>query len=374
MEKLGIGEGNSWKIPGTNKRISERDMSGFALSIAFDPLTALSKLSKTAPMLRKLMGQPGPIADSVAAVLANPVGTVADTAGRYVYRGTFGKLAEKVGPEAAEEVATRLLNEGGAPSRAASMAKAAEKISGDMSVIRDGFYAQADQLGAAIDLNDNAFVETEKLLNKWRKTDDPGLRNAVEALSEMLDGYKVRGKVSLSDASSFKTNLYNGLPDKAFQNGKPLAIAQRFKAVLAEDLKNVIVKSGNKAQPGLGTSIDQLNQAWGPVIEAQNPFAKQAAIEGRPHGAGQQIDAALIASHNIPAALARKAMELAQTPHLRRLFGKALMQAGQSGAADALARRGLVMSQRGNPAGNDAELNALIMQQQQEAAASEPQQ
>jgi len=340
MERAGVEEGISINLPKLG-RVSQRDVSGFAADLATDPFTALAKLTKTTPIMTKFLRKPSPILDRITAVLANPGGTVANTLGEEAYKRSFSKLGEKIGQERARGVAKQLIKEG-APVGAKAVQEAAERLSVDMGNIRQGFYDYADQLGVTIDLKKSGtFGRSEALLNKWMTQADPATAPLVGDLYDLLNSYKDRGVAKLSDVSAFKTQLYHGLPKSAFQNNRVVGIADQFKNALADDMRRSIVRAGEVGERGLGKSIDKLNEVWGPIIEAQGPLAKQALIEGRSSALGAQIDAIAVASGNVAPAIARKAMEFAQTPYAKRAVGKALMRAGESGFVDALTRRAL---------------------------------
>lgn len=340
MERAGVEEGMSFNFPKLG-RVSQRDVTGLMLDLGTDPFSALAKLTKTTPIMTKFLRKQSPILDRITAVLANPGGSVANELGEAAYKSSFQKLGEKIGQERARGVGKKLIEEG-APIGAKAVQETAEKLSIDMGNIRQGFYDYADQLGASVDLQKpGTFGRSEALLNKWMTQADPATAPLVGDLYDLLNSYKERGVAKLSDVSAFKTQLYHGLPKSAFQNDRIVGIADQFKNALADDMKRSIIRAGEAGERGLGKSIDKLNEVWGPIIEAQGPLAKQALIEGRSSALGAQIDALAVASGNIGPAVARKAMEFAQTPYAKRVVGKALMRAGESGFVDALTRRAL---------------------------------
>lgn len=317
LARLGIPELGSVDLPLIGKTTG-RGAVGFAADIASDPLIAIGKLAKQVPYIRKLINAPGVASEAL---------------GEAVYKSAVSKIDAKIaaknGLEQAAPVAEALLSNGAPVGSTAKLAKKIEDISQTMGKLRQGLYDRAAAAGIKAELT--SMPKAEKLLAEMRK--DPGLAPAAEELAQLVERYKQAGTASLSDLSQWKTNLYDALPASSFGSfGKLKGKAQQFKAALAEDFKDLIVKTGNKGEKGLGDSISAINDKWGPLIEAKNPLARAAAKTG-PGLVGSQIDNALLSLTGIPKYAIKKGLDLATTTTGRTAVGKALMKAGQSGVA-----------------------------------------
>ena len=347
LGRAGMTEGPSVMIPGTTTRISTRDAIGFALDLAADPLTELSNMVKQVPYIGKLV---------------RGGGLATEAMGDWIYSSAFKKVDAKLAAKGVEpfsevmrngvftkEAAQTLEKHGiqvpehltqGVAGTTMSVAEKADAMSNAVGKVRQAVYEKADQLGAKVNLGaEGTFKKAEGVIANMKK--DPGLRPQAEALEEMLGRYKAEGPVSLANASDFKSNLYDALPNTAFDGfGKLKAKANQFKLALASDLKDAIVKSGNGAERGLGDAVDHINERWGILLEARKPMQKQTT-QAAGQGLGSWIDGVILGSGHVSALAAKKAMELAGTTAARTYVGKAISDAGRSGLVDAMLRRSL---------------------------------
>jgi hypothetical protein len=334
LERMGVGEHGSIRIPKIGT-VTGRDVEGFALDILTDPLNAISGLIKKAPYIGKLLGAPG---------------IVSETVGQAVYKSGLKKIDAKLVEKGEQAVSPLLIAEGKAGSTA-QLAKATDEMAETMGNIRAGLYQEADKLGVQVDLS--KLKRSEAVIAKMRQ--NPGLAPAADELENLMKQYQgAAGKVPIQLVSDWKTALYDTLPASAFdQHGKLKGQALKFKQALAADFREAIVRDAEKAQKGLGVAIDQTNEKWGTLINAKKPMAQQVK-QAKSMSLGNSIDAMILGAGSVGispetaiAALGvKKGVEVANTTYLRTHLGKKLMQAGQVGLVDSMARRAFIDSQR----------------------------
>lgn len=335
LERLGVSEGPSVELPLVGKT-SLRDAEGLALDIATDPLTAISKGVKAI--------RPG------LAKLVRPLSEGAESAGKAAYKSGLKKVDEKLLEKGAKPVSELLLKEG-KTGTTAKLAKDAEAIGKTAKADRAALYEQASKVGATVDMTKVLEKSTEAVA---KMKADPGLRPTAEKLEELLNRYKEAGAIDLATASDWKTNLYNALPESAYDaHGKVKGPAAKVQKQLAEDFRKAIVSAGNAAEAGLGDKIDKLNETMQTTLTAKKPMAMQVRRAGTPNLV-TSVDAMLAAGGGaltdpttaVGLLAAKKAADAAKTTYVRTKGGKLLIDAGKSGLLDAVARRGLIRGKR----------------------------
>lgn len=319
LRRLGVPEGGSIDTP--LGKVTIRGASGFALDIATDPLTALTKLVKKAPYLAKIVNAPGAASEAL---------------GEAVYKSALPKGAK---------IAGDVLIESGAPmGGTAKIAQKVKDLSETMAKTRQGLYDKANQLGVSID---SAFPlkRAEAVLTEMRK--DPGLAPAVQELEQLLGRYKGAGKVPVDVVSEWKTNLYDALPATAFNGAKLKGKSKMFKRALAADFREAIVQAGNKAEPGLGDAINVLNDKWGTLLSATHPLEKATQASGG--RLGTMIDGAVLAGGGVKGVALKKSYDIATSPFAKTVVGRALMEAGKHDLVNRVSRQMLAAPTRSAP-------------------------
>lgn len=318
MQRLNIPAGPSVNLPFLGDT-SVRDVGGFATDVVTDPLTALAKGEKA----------------------LNPAGRATEALGENVYKSGFKKIDERLIEKGKKPLSNLLLEEGAPTGTTKQIAEKTQAMSKDLAKQRDDLYKQASEKGVTIDLG-FPLENAEKHLAKMRK--DPGLRDLADQLEEKLAAYKQEGKVPISDLSDWKSNIYNILPESAYgQHGVVKGPAKQFLKKLASDFREAIIDAGNKAEEGLGSKIDNINEKWSTLIGAEKPTAMQIR-RGETPNLVTSVDA-ILSTH--PGLLAtKKAADMAKTTYLRTKLGKGLINAGQSGAAQGMLNRGLINNER----------------------------
>ena len=308
LRRLGVSEGGSFDVPGIGK-VSQRSITGLALDIGTDPLIVLSKLAKGSPYIKKLLNAPGAASEAL---------------GKAIYKSAL--------PAEAKEAAEAILAQGGPVGGTAKIAQKVDEMSETMGKVRKGMYDRATELGVTID---PAFglKNAEAVLK--RHAGNRGLAPAMQELGEMVNRYKTGGPVSIDEVSRWKTSLYDSLPKSAFtEHGKLKGVAQEIKGALAADFRQLIVKAGNKAEKGLGDSINALNEKWGTLLDAYQPLQKAIKAEAKGGGAlGRQIDNTVLATGGVRNFIKKKAFDIATSAYAKTLTGRALMAAGEHGIA-----------------------------------------
>ncbi len=325
LRRLGVGEGGSMNVPLLG-RVTMRGAAGLATDIATDPLVAIARAVKTSPYLSKLFNAPGAASEAL---------------GEAVYKSAL--------PDAAKEAGDAIIE--GAPGVAgapivgkAGMAEHIQQMSDTMGKLRQGLYDRATQLGATVDVAEHPLERAQAVLQRMER--DPQLAPVAEEFGQMIDKYQKAGAVPLDIISEWKTNLYDVLPDSGWaEGGKFKGAAKQFKAALAGDFREAIVNTGNKAEKGLGDSIEALNSKWGTLLSATKPIEKATQATGGK--LGHMIDGAVLAAGGVKGAVVKKGFDFATSPYAKTLVGKALMSAGRNGVATGLANRTLIDTMQG---------------------------
>lgn len=328
LRRLGVPEGGSLTFLG--ERFTTRGAVGLAADIATDPLTAITRLTKEAPYIDKIINSPG---------------IASQAAGEAIYKSAFKKIDAKLA-ERGEEALSPIMMEQGITGSSKNIEKQVTEMSDTMGKLRQGLYDKANQKLVSIDLNSkNVFQRAESVLERMKQ--NPNMLPATQELEGMIENFKGVGSVPINVISDWKTALYDTLPKSAFDSfGKVKGQAQQFKAALAADFRKLVIDEGNRVEPGLGDAINVINEKWGTLLNAQKPLAKQTAGAASGGSLGTTIDGILLGSGQLPAFATKKSLDLMSTPYARTVAGKALMQAGQNGLAGAMSRRAAIEAQR----------------------------
>lgn len=329
MERLGVEEGPSASIPLTDTKVSTRDVLGFGMDVVTDPLTLISKGIKA----------------------VRPAGAALESGGKGMYKSGLKKIDERLAEKGAGSVSDLLLSEGKAGTTK-KLAKDAAEISSKAQAERAKLYQVAADKGVGINMG-YPLEQSEKVLKEIYA--DPGLRPMADQLSELMARYKNEGTVSLQQLSDWKTNLYNSLPQSAYDaHGKLKGPAAKFQKAMAGDFKKMIVEAGDAAEKGLGQRIEKLNETMQTAIESRKPMAMQVRRGNTPN-AVTAVDAMLgvgagMAADDPMAGLlmvaGKKGVQGLNSTVARTRMGKGLIDLGKSGAPDALIREGVKDSER----------------------------
>lgn len=341
LERGGVDEGFRVNLSPMEGDTSLRDIEGFALDTLSDPLTAIA---------RGVRGAKG-LAGKAADVALNPAEKALEGSGRGLYKSGLKKIDERLIEKGAKPVSDLLLDAGKAGTTKKLSAEA-KKIATDLANQRATAYERATAFGAKVDMQ-NVVRNAEEEVARLRR--DPGMAQAADNMSELLEKYKAEGPVDIATASEWKTNLYNALPATAFdQTGRVKAPLRKVQKALAQDFKKAIVDAGNKAEKGLGDHIDKINEKWGTLIGAEKPMQMQIR-RGNTANNLTSVDAMLggtvgMYTHDPVSALGaialKKAADASKTTYARTKGGMGLIKLGRSGLIDPTIRRGLIDANR----------------------------
>ncbi len=309
--------------------VSARDLGGLALDIASDPLTALSRAGKAG---------------------ANLIDQGVSATGKGMFRSGLKKVDQAVLEKGAKPFSEVAL-ENGIYGTNKQIAKQSEALLNDTKASRDTMHTVADDAGALVDPN----VAFKDALDRAIKLGDrdPGLKDLADKLRDKIKVYTDYGPVPVSQASEWKTNLYNALPDAAYDKfGKVKAPAQRIQKSMAAGLKNEIISAGNDVAPGLGQAIDGANETMQTVLTARKPLQK-AVRAGENINVVTPVDAIIGAmgaatTHSpgmtIGMLAAKKAADISKTTGFRTVGGQALNALGETGGVTPAVNRLIIQS------------------------------
>lgn len=247
------------RIPFTNKTIgkgdtSARDMAGFIGDQGLNPLTYMG------------MGS-GALADA-----ASPVATATENGGTKLFKSGLKKVDESLIEKGQKPVSDVLLDNGVAGTNKQILSRS-EQLAKDLNDKRAGLLKTGDEAGAKVDMSaatDGALLKAKRL------QDDPGLADLGDKLAERIQKYRDAGLQTPSTASEWKTNLYNALPDSAYNKfGNVIAPVKGIEKSLANGFKTETEKALSSVEPTAGSELASTNQDLGSLLSARKPLARE---------------------------------------------------------------------------------------------------
>ena len=312
---------------------------GFAGDILADPLTYVSGGASAAAKAGKPL--------SAIQKASRPVGSALQKTGESAYR--FGlknvdkKLATKFNSKKLSDV---LLEENVTPGTVKSLEKKTKKLADKYASDREALYKRVADKGELVDM-ENATKDTLEYINKEIAQAPPKSDKVakLERLKEQIKGYGEQN-VPIDLASKWKTDLYNDLPASAFDElGRLTNEGKKVNKMLSQDIKDAIVKAGNRAEKGLGDEINKVNENWGAILNSQRPLRTEIN-KAATKNIITSVDPIVLAATGVPGLVGKKAADLAKTTAFRTGSGYGLRGLGRSKWVDPTARRALIDSQR----------------------------
>ena len=340
LERGGVGDMGSVGIPFTDMKVTGRDAVGFAGDVLTDPLTYASLGASAVAKA----GQAG----KVAAKATTPMQELTRKIGEMTYRSGLKNVDKEVSEYGGKKLSKVLLDEG-APTGSMKQVKeyTEQVLVPKYDATRKDLYAQVDSGGATVDAS-FAQDKAREVINRMRQ--DPGLRDKANAMSEFVDKYTQEGAVTVQQMSDWKTNLYNALPDAAFNPDRTLSNwGKKVQKALSEGFKDEIENAGNFVRKGLGDDISKVNEKWGTVLQSQKPMAREAR-KAETVDSFTSVDAILTGAMAADPVMAggalalKKGADAAKTTGARTRVGKGLMSVAPW--ADPAGRRAIIDSQR----------------------------
>jgi hypothetical protein len=213
MQRAGVPEGAIAHLPVIGD-VSTRGMAGFAADVATDPLTALSHAEKFG---------------------ANAADLGTKAIGEKMFKSGVKKIDQAVLEKGAKPL-SNVLMENGISGTTNQIRNSSEQLLKDTKSSRDIMHEAADSAGAMVDPN-IAFKDALDRATSLGER-DPGMREIADKIKDKIQLYMDHGPVPLSQASEWKTNLYNALPENAYDKfGKLKGPADRIQKSMANGLK-----------------------------------------------------------------------------------------------------------------------------------------
>lgn len=330
MQRFGVPEGPSVLGP-FSRGPSMRSAVGFLGDVATDPLTWAASAGKT----------------------IKPISEGVESLGKSVYKSGLKKVDERLIERGVKPLSDVLLEHGAPTGTTKKIAEEAKNINSASLSEREALYEQVKAAKEKVDIG-AAAKKAKKYLAEIVDADDPALEEVAKQLQDRLDRYTAKGFIDVDKASRWKTNIYNSLPQSAYdQHGRMLPQVQDFMKKLGSDFRQAIIDAGEKAEKGLGNKIDKANETMGSIIQAKKPLAMQIR-RGETPNLVTSVDGMLaagtaLASHDptTTAAImaAKKAADLSKTTYARTKAGKGLIRLGKTGLLEGVSSHGLINEQ-----------------------------
>lgn len=391
MERMGVPEGPrlSDTIPGlysddgegifTLKRggafdPTARGAGGFVGDILLDPATYATFGTNA---LVKLGGKAAKAA-KVADVILRPSDKLLQWTGKAIYKRPFKALdAESKAMGKKIPFSDLAWDELGVGSKTGLAHKAA-KLSDHYDKVREGLYKQADDAGARVNL-DKAVLNAEANVADMAKI--PSQEEAADAIDKLIARHRkairlpdqremefnnafgqgalnAGRSLSMGEASSWKTGLYDTLPNSAFSQAAKTTEGHRVVKEFARDIDKAMVDEANRVVPGLGDQISNIDDRWGTLLTSAERLNKEALKESQ-----RRIVTAmdLLAGHALLGGfgpqnatkylLMKKALDATDYALPMTILGKAVNWSGRTGVLDPVLRQELLMAtgQRPSP-------------------------
>lgn len=338
LERLGVPAGPT--IPGGGMPMSPipanlnlRDVGGFVGDVLTDPLTTLGRIMK-----------PGTIAEKAL----NPLSHAAEAGGESMYKSGLKKADQAIAEKGAAPLSDLLMENNIAGTAKQVRSKAAE-LANNVKAERDVLHQTADASGVLIDPKEalaDAKAEAERIAKV-----DPSQKDLSEKILARIKEYEDVGPVPVSQASEWKTNIYNSMPESAYDKlGRLKGPAQRIEKQMSGGLKTAIEGVSTPAAPDLGAQISKRNEQLQTLLSSRKPLKKMATA-ATSSNIVTPVDAMVgtataMASHDpmtVAAAMgAKKLADLSKTTWFRTHGGRILKSIGEQNALDPVARRLLI--------------------------------
>lgn len=395
MERAKVPEGEKYdlmpevRVPLTDIKLGEgksstRDIVGFAGDVALDPLTYMTgglsaaakagakasakagqnivkagqKVAAMGPGAGKTAAQTalnvtkgvqmgGEFGQKLASAIAQPGNTIKEI-GENIYKSGFKKVDTRLNDRLSMKMSDVMLEEGVPMGRLKDMQKYSDEILQPMYAKKRGeMYQLLDSHGVKVDPR-YAMSHAEEVISKYAA--NPAFKDKVEKMRELVETYSTSGKTSVSQMSDWKTQIYDALPDSAFNDvGRVKNEWKELQKAIAKGFKEEIEHAADFVQPGMGKEVSHLNEKWGTLINAKKPTKAEIAAAERKNLL-TQVKAGVLAVNPFAAA-GMYAAEGAATTAARTGVGKTMRAMGgatvkEQSVLDPIIRRALIDSEK----------------------------
>ncbi len=359
-----------------------RGAVGMGADIALDPLTYLG-----AGPLKAAVGKMGR-AGAVAEHVLNPAENALKSGGKTLYKSApIMKAADAVNERFAKGAASDILFDQGVRGTGRSVATQAEKLAEKVGTERDLILGQAGEKGAVLDMA-AAMSPAEEFIQKIRTSRDPQLLPVADALEGRVAEYKglqaregqtipgktvssevpvgtmpdswdlatktvtqttpdqiipaVRGVTPL-EGSGYKTSLYNDTGNAAWDTLRRTPQGDLGNKRLARGLNTETNAAVERAMPGAGAKVADLNDTWGALLTPRKALEAEA-LKGEKKNFITSVDGLVAGlTHGNPGVLAaKKTTDLMKTNWLRTNAGQGAYKLGEVPLLDEVLRRELI--------------------------------
>lgn len=296
---------------------------GFATDVVADPSIGLSKIKAGTKLGKTLLG------------LLNPMETAFSGAGKVAYRSGLKKADQAVKAKGKKAVSEVLLKYGAPTGSAETISRKSGNIANKLFGERESLLKAADDAGQTVDMGkamDTVYDDALKMID----TKDPIAMEYGELLAKVADRYRDVGKVSASQASQMKTNLYNALPDSVWGKMKATSPGNEALGKVSKAIKEATEEAVEQAT-GRGKQLMSVNDELGTLLTGRRAMSQEAAKEVNKRYV-TAIDAMIAGSGNWAMLTTKKTSDIAFSTAGRTITGKVLMTPGVPGAA----KRGII--------------------------------
>lgn len=338
LERAGVPEGAKANlfpeitIPGTDIKLGEgetsvRDAAGLVGDIALDPLTYLS------------------LGSSAAAKASLPAKAMSESAGKKLFKSGLKNVDEAMLKKSATaKPLGDLMWEKGGWGSTKSIQDQAEELLQKSGKNRDVMYQMAEEGGAHVDMR----KALKGSLEKVNEISNPNLKKLKENLKTKIGNLMDRGEVPISEASQWKTEIRDAMPENAFNKfGKPKGTALKIEQSVAHDIKEGIEQTAEEFMPNLGKNIAKENEIMGSVKGARKPLQQQVE-RAKKINAVTSVDLPLLGlavtnpAVGVPLLIGKKAGDISKTTAFRTGSGRVLQKIGKTNLPDYLLRQEII--------------------------------
>ncbi len=348
LNRAGIPEGSrvnlmpELKIPFSDMKIGEgdssmRDVGGFALETAADPLTYLT-----------MGGSAG-----VKSFL-RPLSQKATGLGKSAYKSGLKKIDQEAIKYGKEPVSDLLIKNRIAGT-ADTVYKKMDNLGENLLKERNNILNKATEAGGEVSMKE-AMSPAAQRIKAIRESRDPGLQGMANALEKKASEYTALDPKKLEDwigssskgptpmqASGYKSSLAAQLPDNAWRDPSIYGAIRSADKEMAGGMKRAVENSvGKSLGEGAKKELIQKNDELGRILTTKEKQFIEAQKENNKNFV-TSIDGIILGANNPAMFAAKKSADLLKTTAARTYGGRALMDLGQgqmsSPLLDILGRR-----------------------------------